>query len=213
MLGKLQNEFGQSANSMMDSAGSLKMIDAKVSSFTVPKDFEGNPSEFRRRSKDGLQRLLGDEYMLAVQNQTRFDLKATLDKIPKTETPNTLHERAGTIENRVIIAGEKIDQAQRLRNATMDTQQKFLEDAAATLRDEKIKTGTVSPDGAIKDYAQNSYKSGLLPADVANYVMLTEGIEIPNDTINKVASTVKPAEEKKMIPTTPAPTLTAAPAP
>lgn len=216
MLGqiqKLQSEFGKSANSMMDNTGSLAMMNAKVSSMTIPNDFKGNPDEYRRRSKEGLQRLVGDEYMLAVQNQTRFDLKATLDKIPKTDTPAKLNERAATIENRVITAGEKIDPTQRLRSATMDTQQKFLEEAAISLRDEKMKTGTVAADGAIKDYAQNSYKGGLLPADVANYAMLTEGVEIPQDTINTVAAIPKPADEQKMANVASVPAPKTAPAP
>ena len=91
MVGKLQSEFGQSANSMMDNAGSLKMIDAKVASFTVPPDFE-NKAEFGRRAKEGLQRLLGDEYMLSVQNKKPFNLKDTLNGIPDTATPNDLNK-------------------------------------------------------------------------------------------------------------------------
>lgn len=196
-MGKLQSEFGQSANSMMDNAGSLKLIDAKVSSFTVPKDFEGNKAEFQRRSKEGLQRYMGDQYMLSIQNQTGFHLKEALAALPKTETPTTLNERAAIIENRVITAGEKIDPTKRLRNATMD-QQKFLETAATALRDESIKTGSVSADGAIKDFAQVSYKRGLVPADVANYAALTEGVAISQDTLNKFAALSKPQEEPRM---------------
>jgi hypothetical protein len=207
MLGKLQSEFGESANSIMDNAQILKAVDAKVSSFKVPQDFEGNPSELRRRSKEGLQRLLGDEYMLSVQNQKRFDLQETLRQIPNTETPTTLNERAAIIENRVSTADEKIDPNRRLRNATMDTQQVFLESAAKTLREEKIKTGTVAVDGAIKEYGQSSYKAGLLPADVANYTALTEGVAIPQTTINSLAATPKPELDKKPLPPTPSPAV------
>ncbi len=212
LLGKLQSEFGQSANSMMDNAGTLKMIDAKVASFTVPPDFE-NKAEFGRRAKEGLQRLLGDEYMLSVQNQTGFNLKQVLDGLPKTETPTTLNERAATIENRVVTAGEIVDPTRRLRSATMDIQQKYLEDAATALRDEKIKSGTVAADGQIKDMAKNTYKGGLVPADVANYAALTEGVEIPKDTIAAVASIKKPDEKKPDPAPTPAPAVVAAPAP
>ncbi|OFW87171.1 MAG: hypothetical protein A3J37_05780 [Alphaproteobacteria bacterium RIFCSPHIGHO2_12_FULL_45_9] len=203
MLGKLQSEFEKSANTFMDNAQILKAVDAKVSSFKVPQDFEGNSTEFHRRSKEGLQRLLGNEYMLAIQNKKRFDLQETLRQIPNTETPTTLNERAATIENRVMTAGEKIDPDRRLRNATIDTQQTFLESAANALREEKIKTGTIAADGAIKEYAQNSYKAGLLPADVANYAALTEGVAIPQATINSLAATPKPELEKK--PVSPAP--------
>lgn len=210
-MGKLQSDFGQSANSMMDNAGSLQLVDAKVSSFTIPKDFEGNKTEFQRRSKEGLQRYVGDQYMLSVQNQTGFNLKEVLAALPKTETPTTLNERAATIESRVITAGEKIDPTKRLRNATMD-QQKFLETAATSLRDESIKTGTVSPDGSIKDFAQGSYKRGLVPADVANYAALTEGVVIPQDTLNKMAAIKAPDIEKAPV-TAPAPAIaTSAPA-
>lgn len=205
MLGKLQSEFEKSANTFMDNAQILKAVDAKVSSFKVPQDFEGNSTEFHRRSKEGLQRLLGNEYMLAIQNKKRFDLQGTLRQIPNTETPTTLNERAATIENRVSTADEKIDPDRRLRNATMDTQQAFLESAAKVLREEKIKTGTVAADGLIKNYAHNSYHAGLLPADVANYAALTEGVAIPQATINSLAATPKPELEKKPVSPTPAP--------
>lgn len=211
MVGKLQSEFGQSANSMMDNAGSLKMIDAKVASFTVPPDFE-NKAEFGRRAKEGLQRLLGDEYMLSVQNQTGFNLKQVLDSLPKTETPTSLHERAAIIENRQTTVGETVDPTRRLRNAT-EGQRKYLEDAATAIRDEKIKTGTVAADGQIKDMAKNTYKGGLVPADVANYAALTEGVEIPKETIAAVASIKKPDEKKPDPAPTPAPVPVAAPAP
>ena len=68
-MGKLQSEFGTSANTALDNPATLKMINEKAGSFTVPDDFKGNPTEFTRRCKDGLQRLMGDEYMLAIQNE------------------------------------------------------------------------------------------------------------------------------------------------
>lgn len=198
-MGNLQSDFKKSANSALDNAGTLKLVNDKVAAFIIPDDFKGNPTEYRARMRDGLQRVLGDEYMLSIQNQKRFDLQATLNKIPNTETPSTLHERAATIENRVITAGEKIDPTQRLRNATMDTQQAYLEQAAKAIKEEKIKTGTVSPDGGIKDLAKGSYRSGLLPADVANYAILTEGVSIPPETMTALATVIKPEEPKKAV--------------
>jgi hypothetical protein len=209
MLGKLQSEFEKSANSFMDNAEILSAVNKKVSSFKIPQDLEGNPEEFRRQSKESLQRLLGNEYMLAIQNEKRFDLQGTLRQIPDTETPTTLNARAATIENKVSTAGEKVDPDRRLRNATMDTQQAFLEHAATTLREEEIKKGTVAADGLIKNYAHNSYYAGLLPADVANYAALTEGVAIPQATINSLAATPKPEAEKKPVSSTPAPAVSA----
>jgi hypothetical protein len=202
-MGKLQSQFEHSANTIMDNAATLALIDAKVSSLVIPDEFKGNPKEFQRRSKEGLQRLLGDEYMLSIQNKSGFNLKQTLDALPKTETPTSLNYRAGVIENRVITEGEAPDSSRRLRNATMD-QQKSLEVAAIALKEEQIKSGTVSPDGVIKGYAANSYKSGLVPADVANYAALTEGVSIPKETINSLAQAQKP-EERKHEAATPSP--------
>lgn len=196
-MGKLQSEFSKSSNSLMDHGESLKMVANQVKSFSIPDDFKGNPTEFQRRSKESLGRLLGDEYMLAIQNETRFDLKGTLAKISKAETPNTLNESAATIENRVITAGETIDPARRLRDATMSTQQAFLEQAAIQLKDESARAGTVSPTGAIEGFAKSSYSKGLTPSDVANYAMLTEGVDIPKDTLTKVVTTPKPKDEPR----------------
>jgi hypothetical protein len=194
-MGKLQSQFEHSANTIMDNAATLALIDAKVSSLVVPDDFKGNPKEFQRRSKEGLQRLLEDEYMLSIQNKSGFNLKQTLDALPKTETPASLNYRAGVIENRVITEGEAPDPSRRLRNATMD-QQKSLEAVALALKEEQINSGTVSPDGVIKGYAANSYKSGLTPADIANYAAMTEGVSIPKETINSLAQVQKPDEKK-----------------
>ncbi len=192
---KLQHEFSQSANSLMDHPSSSAMINAKVTSLNVPEDFKGNPQEFRRRSEEGLRRLIGDEYMLALQNGKRFNLSEMLKTLPAHETPNSLNNRAAIIENRVITAGEKPNPAQRLRNASMDTQQAFLEQAATAIRDESIKTGSVSANGTINDFAKSSYARGLTPADVANYAMLTEGVNIPKDTLDKVAVITKPVAD------------------
>jgi|GEM_PF-3299190 len=197
ILAKLQNEFGKSANTIIDNQWSLFIINDKVNSFEIPEDSKSNPDEYKRRLRDGLQRLLGDEYMLSIQNETRFDLKSTLNKIPRTETPSTLNQKAAIIENRETTIGEKVDPTRRLRNAT-EGQQRFLEVAATQIKNEKITTGTVLADGSIKDSAKNSYNAGLLPADVANYTMLTEGVAIPQETLNAIVATPKPqpAENK-----------------
>lgn len=181
----------------MDQAASLEMVKNQVKSFVTPDDFKGNPAEFQRRTQEGLRRVIGDEYMLAIQNEERFDLKATLGTFSKTETPTTLNERAGTMENRVITEGEKIDSTRRLRDATMNTQQAFLEEAAMRLKEESIKTGTISPTGAIDGFAKSSFSKGLTPSDVANYAMLTEGVDIPKDTLTKVVTTPKPKDEPR----------------
>jgi hypothetical protein len=194
-MGKLQSQFERSANTMMDNPGSLALIDAKVASLTIPAEFEGNPKEFQRRSKEGLQRLLGDEYMLSIQNKSGFNLKQTLDSLPKTETPTSLNYRAAVIENRVITEGEKPDSSRRLRNGTMD-QQKKLEAFASALMEEQARTGTISADGVLKEAAKASYASGLNPADVANYAALTEGVSIPKEAVNSLASMQKPEEKK-----------------
>ena len=186
-MGQLQDVFSTSANSMMDNAGTLSLMNAKVNSLTIPKDFSGNPDEFKRRSLEGLQRLMGDEYMLSIQNKTKFDLETALHRVSKNETPTSLNEKAATIENRVITAGEKIDPTRRLTNGT-ETQQQFLERASTALREEKIKTGSVSADGAIKDFAKNAPKLGLQTADIVNYAGI-EGVAIPQETMNKLAAT------------------------
>jgi len=207
-MGKLQSEFGKSANTIMDNAATLKAINAKVASFDVPENYKGNPKEFERRMQESTQRLLGDKYMLSIQNQTGFNLAETLRAIPKNSTPASLNEEAATIENRVITAGEKPDPATRLRNATMD-QQKFLERAADNIGTEKAMTGTVSAEGSIKDAARNSYAGGMTPADVVNYATLTKGVEIPADTVKTIAAIPAPEEKKPASAVTPSPKASA----
>ncbi len=210
-MGKLQHEFGKSANTMLDNPGTLEAMRQKANSFTVPEDFQGNPAEFKRRSLEGLQRVMGNEYMLAIQNEKSFDLKSALGKLSSNETPSSLHHRAATMENKVLTAGEKIDPATRLRNGTMD-QQKFLETGADALRDEKAKTGTVSPEG-ITALAKQAPAKGLTPADVANYAALTEGVSIPATTLAAVAAVPKETVSRQDKDAAPAASQTVAPAP
>lgn len=197
-MGKMQYEFGKSANTMLDNSGTIEAIRQKADSFSTPDDFKGNPSEFKRRSLEALQRLMGNEYMLAVQNERTFDLKASLNKLSPQETPASLHYLSGTIENRVITADENVDPLTRLRNGTME-QQRFLEAGADALRDEQKKTGTVSARGTITDLAKQSMSRGLSPADVANYAAITEGVPIPKETLAAIAAIPKdaaPSQEK-----------------
>lgn len=211
-MGKLQDEFGKSANTMLDNPGTLEAIRQKANSFTVPDDFKGNPSEFKRRSLEGVQRVMGNEYMLAIQNETTFSLKAALAKLSPNETPSSLHQRAATMENKVLTAGENVDPSTRLRNATMD-QQKFLESGADALRDEKIKTGTVAPEG-ITALAKQAPAKGLTAADVANYAALTEGVAIPASTLAAVAAVPKdPVSRQDKDPAPAAANPAASPAP
>jgi hypothetical protein len=196
---------------MLDNPGTLDAMRQKADSFTVPEDFKGNPSEFKRRSLEGLQRVMGNEYMLAIQNEKSFDLKASLAKLSANETPSSLHHRAATMENKVLTAGENVDPSTRLRNATMD-QQKFLEAGATALRDEKIKTGTVGPEGITAMAKQTSGK-GLNPADVANYAALTEGVAIPASTLAAVAAVPKETVSRQDKDPAPAASPATAPAP
>lgn len=190
--GKLQCEFHKSANTMMDQDISLALIGKKIESMAAakPSDFENAP-EYKRRATESLGRLLGDEYMLSVQNKKPFNLKDTLNGIPDTATPNDLNKRAAIIENRVITASEKIDPSKRLTNGT-ENQQKFLEDSATQITEEASKSG-ISPTGAAKIAAGNSYAKNLSPADVANYTMLTDQTKIPKETLNAMAETPSPS--------------------
>lgn len=203
-MGKLQHEFSKSTNTVIDSNASIRQIRDKTESLRVPEDFKNVP-EFRRRSEGALQRYLGNEYMLSIQNEQGFNLKDTLSKVPKTSTPDSLHEQAATMENRVLTQGEKVDPKTRLRNGTMD-QQDFLELSTKNLAKEKMETGTVSPEGPISLFAKESYKMGLRPSDVANYATIN-GVEIPQETISRISTMTdqSPKANKPDLPQ-PAPT-------
>lgn len=188
--GTLQSTFSKSGNSMLDQGRSLDLINAKISAL-VSENGKENPVEFTQRYKQGLGRLLGDEYMLAIQNQKPFDLKGVLNGLSNKETPGSLNERAATIENRVITKGEQPDPSRRLRNGTMD-QEGFLESAANAIKKEYATTGDIPANGASSISAKESYARSLNPADVANFTMLTEGIKIPEATLKEMAATPKP---------------------
>ena len=87
-------------------------------------------------------------------------------------------------------------------------QQHFLETSTAALREESARSGTVAADGQITDFAKQSYKAGLKPADIANYAALTAGVEIPAATIAATTALPKPKDESKVTTPTPAPAAT-----